>query len=270
LQEERDVPLLARPDLRAGKAFVEGDAAGHDLANLCRLDEDLFLPLVRVEGFALLNRMGARFAGRSRLTVYEDRVAVAGPRVPRRLYESWVWIQGLLLALAIPLLVAAGVTLEWRWLVVAVVTFFLSYGISFGGAGLWPGLGELFDEEGRFMAVEFPRDSMREVDIGRGWAKGGFEVVLFPYKAGIDKMSAGIAVPFFAPGEHGYEARIAFSMYTAERTREFADLLKERETRPGFYPGPSMIPARPQARKRSDWPGSVQLGTGSRKWSGPW
>jgi len=179
-------------------------------------------------------RMGARFAGRSRLTVYEDRVAVAGPRVPRRLYESWVWIQGLLLALVIPLLVAAIVTLDWRWLVVAVVTFVLSYGISFGGAGLWPGLGELFEEEGRFMAVEFPRDSVREVDIGRGWAKGGFEVVLFPYKAGIDKMSAGIAVSFFAPDEYGHEVRFAFAMYTAERARELADMLREGGTRPGL------------------------------------
>jgi hypothetical protein len=95
-------------------------------------------------------------------------------------------------------------------------------------------LGELFVEKGRFMAVEFPIDSVREVDIGRGWAKGGFEVVLFPYKAGIDKMSAGIAVSFFAPDEHGHEVRFAFAMYTAERAREFADMLRERETRPGL------------------------------------
>ena len=42
--------------------------------------------------------MGARFAGRSRATVYEDRGIVAGPRVPRRLYQAWVWVQGILLA----------------------------------------------------------------------------------------------------------------------------------------------------------------------------
>ena len=171
-------------------------------------------------------RMGARFAGRSRLTVFEDRVVVAGPRVPRHLYEGWVWMQGLLLALVIPLLVAAVVTLDWRWLVVTVIAFLLSYGISFGGAGLWPGLGELFEEEGCFMAVEFPRDSVREVNIGEGWAKGGFAMVLFPYKAGIDKMSEGLAVSFFAPDEHGREVRFAFAMYTPERARELADMLR--------------------------------------------
>jgi hypothetical protein len=172
-------------------------------------------------------RMGARFAGRSRLTIYDDRVVVTGPRVPRRLYESWVWVQGLLLALVVPLLVAAIVALDWRWLVVAVIAFLLSYGISFGGAGLWPGLGELFEEDGCFMAVEFPRDTVREVDIGKGWAKGGFAVVLFPYKAGIDKLSEGLAVSFFAPDEHRHEVRFAFAMYTAERAREFADVLRQ-------------------------------------------
>jgi hypothetical protein len=178
-------------------------------------------------------RMGARFAGRTRLVVYEDRVAVAGPRVPRRLYEIWVWVQGVLLALVIPLLVTAIVAMDWRWLVAAVVAFILSFGISFGGAGLWPGLGELFEEEGCFMAVEFPRDSVREVDVGKGWAKGGFEVVLFPYKVGIDKMSEGIAVSFFAPDEHGHEVRFALAMYTADHARELAETLTSRSPSAG-------------------------------------
>lgn len=171
-------------------------------------------------------RMGARFAGRTRLTVYEDRVAIAGPRVPLRLYQIWVWIQGLLLAMVIPILVAAIVNLDWRWLVVAVVTLILSFAISMGGAGLWPGLGELFEEDGCFMAVEFPRSSIREVDIGRGWSKGGFEVVLFPYKTAIDKMSDGVAVSFFAPDEYGREVRFALSMYTADKALELAEVLR--------------------------------------------
>lgn len=175
-------------------------------------------------------RMGARFAGRSRLTVYEDRVAVAGPRVPRRLYQVWVWIQGVLLALVLPLLLAAVVNLDWRWLVVAVVTFVVSFAVSMGGAGLWPGLGELFEVEGCFMAVEFPRSSIREVNIGKGWSKGGFEVVLFPYKAGIDKMSEGLAVSFFAPDEHGHEVRFALAAYTTEKARELAEMLRGDST----------------------------------------
>ncbi len=170
-------------------------------------------------------RVGARFAGRVRIAVYDDRVAVAGPRVPRGLYEAWMWVQGLLLALVPPAAVAAIVMLDWRWLVVAVGIFVASFGISFGGAGLWPGLGEVLHEQGCFRALEFPRASVREVDIGQGWAKGGLEVVLLPYKAGVDKMAQGLAVSFFAPDEVGREVRFALDMYSEDRARELSRLL---------------------------------------------
>jgi hypothetical protein len=171
-------------------------------------------------------RVGARFAGRIRIAVYDDRVAVAGPRVPRGLYEAWMWVQGLLLALVLPALVAGAVALDWRWIVAAIVLFIISFGISFAGAGLWPGLGEiLHEEEGYFKALEFPRASVREVDIGEGWSKGGLEVVLFPYKAGVDKMAEGLAVSFFAPDEAGREVRFAMDMYSGERAGELAALL---------------------------------------------
>lgn len=170
-------------------------------------------------------RVGARFAGRVRIAVYDDSVAVAGPRVPRALYETWMWVQGLLLALVPPALIAAVVTLDWRWLVAAIAIFVTSFGISFGGAGLWPGLGEVLAEQGYFKALAFPRASVREVDIGKGWSKGGLEVVLFPYKAGVDKMSEGLAVSFFAPDEVGREVRFAMDMNTEEYARELSELL---------------------------------------------
>jgi hypothetical protein len=171
-------------------------------------------------------RVGARFAGRVRIAVYEDRVAVAGPRVPRGLYEAWLWVQGLLLALVPPALVAAVITLSWAWLLVAIALFIVSFAISFGGAGLWPGLGEVLHDKGYFRALEFPRASVREVDIGKGWAKGGLEVVLFPYKAGVDKMSEGLAVSFFAPDETGREVRFAMDMYLPQHASELSDLLR--------------------------------------------
>lgn len=171
-------------------------------------------------------RVGARFAGRVRIAVYNDSVAVAGPRVPRGLYELWLWVQGLLLALVLPALVAAVVALDWRWFVAALGILVVSWAISIGGAGMWPGLGEVVDnEQGYFKALEFPRESVREVDIGKGWSKGGFEVVLFPYKAGIDKLAEGLAVSFFAPDEFGREVRFAIDMYSNEQAREFARLL---------------------------------------------
>lgn len=171
-------------------------------------------------------RVGARFAGRIRIAVYDERVAVAGPRVPRMLYQIWIWIQGILLALVLPGIATAVVTLDWRWIVAAVAVFVVSYCVSMGGAGLWPGLGELFvTKEGHFFALEFPLASVNQVDIGKGWSKGGLDVVLFPYKAGIDKMAGQRAVSFFAPDEHGREVRFAIELFTETDVRELAGLL---------------------------------------------
>jgi len=180
-------------------------------------------------------RVGARFAGRVRVAVYGDRVAVAGPRVPRRVYATWIWIQGLALSLALPALVAAPITGEWRWGWLGLGLFAASFAVSMGGAGLWPGLGELFvDGLGRFKAVEFPRECVRDVDIGEGWSKGGLGVVLFPYKAGVDRMSAGRAVSFFAPDESGHEVRFAVDVFTEERASELRDLLAQESRDSGI------------------------------------
>jgi hypothetical protein len=173
-------------------------------------------------------RVGARFAGRVRVAVYEDRVAVAGPRVPRLLYQGWIWVQGLLLALVPAGIVAAAVTLEWRWLLWAAALFVLSFAVSIGGAGLWPGLGELgaSTDGGAFTALEFPRTSVHDVAIGKGWSRGGLEVVLLPYKAGIDMMAGVRAVSFFAPDENGREIRFAVHMHSDTDAVELAALLE--------------------------------------------
>jgi len=171
-------------------------------------------------------RVGARFAGRVRIAVYDERVAVAGPRVPRWLYQMWIWVQGLLLALVIPAIVTGAITLDWRWIAAAAAVFAISFSVSMGGAGLWPGLGELFvTKEGHFFALDFPRASVNQVDVGKGWSKGGLEVVLFPYKAGVDKMAGQRAVSFFAPDEHGREVRFAVDLYTQADVSELVSLL---------------------------------------------
>ncbi|MFC1530532.1 hypothetical protein ACFL6R_07470 [Gemmatimonadota bacterium] len=176
-------------------------------------------------------RMGARFAGRVRIAIYPDSVAVAGPRVPLRLYKVWVWLQSLLLAAVFPVLAAAIVLLDWRYLLWALCLFVFSFAVSMGGAGMWPGLGELVaeGEDGHLNALEFPRDAIREVDIGKGWSKGGFGVILFPYKAGIDKMANGRAVSFFAPDETGREVRFALDMYSKSKADELAVLLRSTD-----------------------------------------
>jgi len=190
-------------------------------------------------------RMGARFAGRVRIAVYPDTVAVAGPRVPSWLYKAWVWLQTLLLAAVFPALAAAIVLLDWRYLLWTVALFVLSFAVSMGGAGLWPGLGELTADggEGHLTALEFLRNAIREVDIGKGWSKGGFEVILFPYVAGINKLAEGRAVSFFAPDESGHEVRFALDMYTESKAIELADILRS---------GPKADP--PNKRVETDGP----------------
>jgi hypothetical protein len=180
-------------------------------------------------------RVSARFAGRVRIAVYPDSVVVCGPRVPSGLYRAWVWVQSLILAAVFPALAASVVMLDWRYLLWAIGLFLVSYAVSMGGAGLWPGLGELTseDEDGLLKALEFPREAVREVDIGKGWSKGGFGVILFPYKAAIDKMAEGRAVSFFGADESGREVRFAFDMHSESKANEFASLLdSERATRP--------------------------------------
>lgn len=204
-------PATARATVRRATAFESGLVSGTMPEGARAFD-----------GWAY--RVGARFAGRVRVVLYPDRVAVAGPRIPRGLYEAWIWVQGLLLALVPPALVAAIVALDWRWLAVGVTTFVVSFGISAGGAGLWPGLGELdaLGAGGCFRALEFPRACVREVEVGRGWARGGLEVVLFPYRPAVDRMAAGRAVSFFAPDEYGREVRFAVHMYSDQDAQELS------------------------------------------------
>jgi len=172
-------------------------------------------------------RVGARFAGRVRIVAQGGRVSVAGPRVSDVLYRAWMWIQGVLLALVVPMSVAAVVLWDGRWALAALVTFAASWAVSMVGAGLWPGLGELGAvASGRFRALDFPLASVREVDVGRGWSKGGLEVALFPYRAAIDAMVGRRVVSFFAPDERGREVRFALHMTSDEDARELADLLR--------------------------------------------
>jgi len=171
-------------------------------------------------------RVGARFAGRVRIVVHGGRVAVAGPRVPDALYWAWIWLQGVVLALVLPLVVAAVVLGDGRWALAAVGSFVLSWAIASLGAGLWPGLGEVAAvEDGRFRALEFPLASVREVDVGRGWAKGGLDVVLVYVRPLIDAMAARRAVSFFAPDERGREVRFALHMTSDEAAKDLAQRL---------------------------------------------
>lgn len=175
-------------------------------------------------------RVPARFAGRVRVLVRHDSVTVAGPRVPPGAYRAWIWAQGLLLALVPAALAWVLVWLDWRPLLVALALALASWAVSILGAAAWPTLGELpLLDRGRFSAVEFPRASVRDVSIGEGWSRGGLEVVLLPYKAGVDALAADRAVSFFAPDGSGHEVRYAIHPYSDEQAEDLASLLRGGE-----------------------------------------
>ena len=176
------------------------------------------------DGFSY--RVPGRMAGRSRIVVKGDTVALAGPRVPFGLYAFWIWLQGILLALVPAALVAAAVRLDWKWLVAALVIFIAGQAVSALGAGIWPGFGETeYIEGGRFKAVEFRVEQVHDVKIGAGWADGGIDVVTMPVVKGIDKLAEDRAVSFFAPDDAGRDVRYAFHFASDQDADEFAGLL---------------------------------------------
>lgn len=173
------------------------------------------------DGFSY--RVGARFAGKVRVVVDDGTVSVSGPRVPRGIYVFWIWVQGLLLAFAPVALVLAAVKLDWRALLLAVATLVVSFGISSLGAGLWPGLGEMqFMTNGVHDAVEFPVSSVDDVRVGDGWASGGLEVVLLPYKGAIDQLAVDHAVSWSAPDGDGRLARYAVHVHDQQQAADLA------------------------------------------------
>jgi hypothetical protein len=172
-------------------------------------------------------RVPARVAGRLRLVVDAGLVSIAGPRVPSWLYQMWIWVQALILALVPAAFVAAAVRLDWRWVLVGAGVFLLSLGVSGMGAGLWPGLGEMeWLAAGRFKAVEFPVGAVSDVKVGAGWADGGIDLVLLPYKGPIDMMSRDHAVSFWGPDEDGREVRYAVMLPDTSDATALAALLR--------------------------------------------
>lgn len=184
---------------------------------------------VAFDGFSY--RVAPRFAGKVRVVVAGDRVVVAGPRVGRGLYIAWIWTQGVLLALVLPTLALAVLTLDGRVFVAAFGFWLASWGISCVGAGMLPGIGEFaFMGSGRHVAVEFPVSSARDVKIGRGWSDGGIDMVLLPYRVVIDQMARGHAVSWYAPDGTGHEVRYAIHLADAEAASALAGVLRGGRT----------------------------------------
>jgi hypothetical protein len=204
---------VAPAALRDGTAFESAAASATAPVGVAAFD-----------GFSY--RVPARFAGRVRVMVGNGAVSIAGPRAPKALYEWWIWIQALLLALVPAAIVGAAVRLDWRWLLLALAVFIGGLAFSALGAGIWPGLGEMdWLVAGTFKAVEYPVAAVSDVKIGKGWADGGIDMVLMSVKAGIDSMAADHAVSWSAPDENGGSVRYAVHLPRAEDATALAALL---------------------------------------------
>jgi hypothetical protein len=176
---------------------------------------------------AFAYRVGARFAGRTRIVFDGETVSVAGPRAPKGLYAVWIWVQGLPLALVAPAAVAAVIFLDWRWALAALALLVASVAAMAVGAGVWPGMGEVewIGTDGYFKALEFPRALANDVRIGRGWARGGLSAIVLLYERGIDQIAKTRAVSFYAPDEDGREVVYALQFLSDDAAQEVAGLL---------------------------------------------
>lgn len=172
-------------------------------------------------------RVSARFAGKVRVVVGRESLVVSGPRVPERLYRVWIWVQGLMLAVVPAAFVWAVVSLDWRPAVLGLAIAVTSAAISTIGAGVWPGFGDLeFLTEGAYKAVEIPLSSLSDIALGEAWSRGGMDVVLLPYKKGVDAMAKDGAVSYFAPDERGLRVRFALHCPNREDTLRLESLLR--------------------------------------------
>ena len=123
-------------------------------------------------------------------------------------------------------LVWALVAWDWRPLLVAAGFLVISVASMGIGAGIWPGFGEtVLAGEGHFNAVEIPLARVSEVQVGSGWARDGLQVVVAPYKAGIDQLAAN-TVTFRAPDGEGHNVIYAIQMFSADDAERLSKLLE--------------------------------------------
>ena len=172
-------------------------------------------------------RVPARFAGRLRVLVSEDTVVVAGARAPKPIYQTWIWLQGLLLALVPVALAWALVRLDWRPLLLGLGIFVLSAIVMAVGAGTLPALGEPQGmTSGRQTAVEFPLEAVADVEMGDAWSRDGIGLVILPYRAGVNMVAGEHAVSFHAPDGHGRTVSYALHLADTKAAAELAGLLR--------------------------------------------
>ena len=124
------------------------------------------------------------------------------------------------------MLVVAAVLWNWIYLVIALALFITYYTFSSVGAvALWEYQNALIDRD--YQTAAFPVSSVKQVKIGRGWARNWLWLVILPFVAQINKISEWLVVSFEAPdGETGKDAVYAFLMPNKDKAQALASLLE--------------------------------------------
>ena len=179
------------------------------------------------EGYSY--RTSSRLGSRVKVSVDGATVSVTGPRVGVLIYRLWIAIQVIVFWLIIPALLAAVVLWDWRYLFLALVLAVAHWAIGGAGAGcLWE-IANLtaFMSGTTGVTISFPVSAVKDVKIGRGWARKGLWLVIPLYVAGVNKWAEGFCVSFEAPnGDTGREVIYAFHMQTKEDAQALARLLQ--------------------------------------------
>jgi hypothetical protein len=160
-----------------------------------------------------------------KIVIDHGMVTVTGPRIGHILYRAWIVVQAVLLSLTFLSLLAAGLSMNWSFLVWSGILL-ASHGCAggFGAGCLWEL--EILMELGAGIpgkSVCFPRGSVKNIQVGRGWARRGMWLLILPYIAFVDKMADGYCVSFEAPdGEREGDDVYALHMRSREDARRLA------------------------------------------------
>ena len=174
-------------------------------------------------------RTSSRFGGRVKISVDDETVTVIGPRVGALIYNMWIKLQIALFWLIIPVVLAAIVFKDWRFLILAFILAITHWFVGGAGAGcLWEMANLTAFTVGVFgKTISFSVKGVKDVKIGRGWARKGMWLVIPHFIPGVNKWAEGFCVSFEAPdGEKGKEVVYALHMRTEEDARSLRKLLE--------------------------------------------
>jgi len=176
-------------------------------------------------------RTSSRFGGRVEVLVDDGNVTVTGPRVSVLVHRAWIVAQVALFWSTVPALLAAAILWNWRFLALALGLQVVHWALgTFGAVSFWELANVNAFTAGRAgETTEFRVSDVKDVRIGRGWARHGLWLAIPLYVPGLNQMSKGYCASFEAPdGERGRNVVYALHMRTTEEAEALAALLGEQ------------------------------------------